>query len=251
MLDFSTHRTHNPEAIQPFFEAAATLSFFVHALRIDTEEVAQCREVAALGRPADAFGASGSASERSVSLRKMALQREQKHSQRLQKRQDIRKMMKNVWLSGPKTLRRSYFGPKRCLFFFGTRINIPIHWPYTDFDVVVLMTCLVCPMYHWDMEKMYQTGRKRLCYNSKNGSEARNPKVWDLNIFLPQLYPPGSKTSGAAHTTTHRTLWSSTSQNVETHRKFSNWLEPKCHQRCQNPPATYFSVHFRESLPFQ
>ena len=251
MLDFSTHRTPNPEAIQPFFEAAAIFRiFFVHALRIDTEEVAERREVVALGRPADAFGASGLASERSVSLRKMASIKGTKTIPKITKNDEKpAKWWKLCDFQGKKPCEEACFGPKRCLFFAFCERNIPIHWPFTDLDVVVLMPSLVCPMYHWDMEKMYQTGRKRSCYNRKNGSEARNPQVWDLNIFLPQLYPPGSKTSGAAHTTTHRTLWSSTSQNVEIHRKFSNWLEPKWHQRCQNPPCDPFLRALQKVCP--
>ena len=68
--------------------------------------------------------------------------------------------------------------------------------------------------------------------NSLKGFEARNPKVWDLNIFLPQLRLPASKKSDAAHAR------SSTSQHLEILWKSLigiNWLEPNWHRRCHNP----------------
>ena len=48
-------------------------------------------------------------------------------------------------------------------------------------------------MYHWDVEKLYQAWIKKSYKTWKNGSEPRNPKVWDLNILLLQLHLPASK----------------------------------------------------------
>ena len=140
---------------------------------------------------------------------------------------------------------RSLFWTKKVPFFFGNcERSIPIHWQFTV--VLPLIDAMFgVPFFHWDIEKMIclRVGgkmRKRSCYwNSKNGSEARNLKVywecWDLNMLLPQLRPPASKTSNAAYTTTRTTLWSSTSEHLEINWKFSNWLESNWHWRCYHP----------------
>ena len=61
-LDFFWHRTRNTRSNSGNFEAAAIPTPLVHAPRILTEEVAQRRQVAVLGRQVDVAVASGGSS---------------------------------------------------------------------------------------------------------------------------------------------------------------------------------------------
>ena len=167
MLDFFWHRICSNSANS--FEAAAKYPIFlVHTPRILTEEVAQCREVAFLGRLVDAvFALGGSSTSRSP--------QDDNEREPFQTLRPSDPGESTIWdpkylrvsKSGQKCIQRTsengdcrvkkrceednfgLKGSKRCLFPANCEIqktsrNISIHWPFT----------MVLPLFLIAIEKM-------------------------------------------------------------------------------------------------
>ena len=217
----STHTSGSNSAI---FEAAATRQFFVHALRIRTEDAAQRRDVAGPGRLVDVAASARLRGPKFMAKKKnpskfIVFPKTSKNHEKIymnpQKMRIVRK----------KPCEEVYFGPKILI----CERNIPIHWRFTGFDA--MFWCI---------------GMGRRCI--RMGGKDRATSTWKTD---PKQGISRSKISTwfcrrcvcllqkrqMAHTTNNKGQ-KSLIFNISTPRnsmKFSNWLEPKWHRRCHNP----------------